>query len=163
MATQAKVYGPFPESVGRAESAAESRRMAGDIYRLRKLANEDVYFFRKAIDNSRIVRQADPRGWGRCWRLMATTAAAMLVILGLFWPNIDGMLAGYELESLKQQQQRMTAERTALELEEARMLSPERLEELARIQEFIDPAPAQVVYLNPKADGSLALNVNSSK
>ena len=163
MATQAKVYGPFPEAPERTGRAGESHRSADDIYRLRKLANEDVYFFRKAIDNSRIVRQADPRGWGRCWRLMATTAAAMLVILGLLWPNIDGMLAGYELEALKQQQQHMTTQRAALELEEARMLSPERLEELARIQEFIDPAPAQVVYLNPKADGSLALNVNSSK
>ena len=53
------------------------------------------------------------------------------------------------------------AERASLDLEEARLLSPEKLEELAASQEFIDPAPDQVVYLPPPADGSLARVTNS--
>jgi hypothetical protein len=44
-----------------------------------------------------------------------------------------------------------------LELEEAALLNPARLEELARIQQFVDPPAARVIYLDPKA-GSLALN-----
>ncbi len=51
------------------------------------------------------------------------------------------------------------AERAELEVAEARLLSPERLERMAQTQEFIDPAPEQVVFLHPKADGALALNV----
>jgi hypothetical protein len=162
MATQATYY----ERYGAVASPGYSTlrgvsRERGDPYRLRELPNEDVYFYRKPIDNSRIVRKADPQGRTRCWKLIATTCMATLLLIGLLWPNVAGMLAGYEIESLREEQQRLTAERAALELEEARLLSPERLEELARIQAFIDPAPEQVVYLNPKADGSLALNVGS--
>jgi regulator of replication initiation timing len=72
-----------------------------------------------------------------------------------------GMLAGYQIESLKAQQQRLIAEKTTLAVEEARLLSPERLEESAQAQQFIEPAPDQVVFLHPKSDGSLALNVPS--
>ncbi len=66
-----------------------------------------------------------------------------------------------QIEQLKGQQQRMVAERASLDLEEARLLSPEKLEELAKSQEFIDPAPDQVVFLPPLADGSLAKVTNS--
>ncbi len=153
MATQAKYFGTLNQ-------AADAR--GGDnIYRLRKLPNEDIYFFRKAIDNSRIVRRADPLGRRRCWRTITTTAAVTLVLIGLLWPNINGMLTGYELEGLKEQREKLLAEQRSLELEETALLSPERLEELARMQQFVDPAPEQVVYLNPKADGSLALNIGS--
>ncbi len=31
-----------------------------DAYQLRALPNDDVYFYCKRIDNSRLVRQADP-------------------------------------------------------------------------------------------------------
>jgi len=153
MATQARCLGT-PE-------AASRGRDKNDIHPLRTLPNEDIYFFRKAIDNSRIVRKADPQTRKRCWRTIATGAAVTLVLICLLWPNINGVLAGYELEGLKQQRQQLMTEKTSLELEEAALLSPERLEELARMQQFIDPAPQQVVYLNPKADGSLALNIGS--
>jgi hypothetical protein len=47
-------------------------------------------------------------------------------------------------------------------VDEARMASPERLQQLAPGLEFSDPSPGQVVFLNPRPDGSLALN-NKSK
>jgi len=43
-------------------------------------------------------------------------------------------------------------------LQEAKMLSPARMEELARQQQFVDPEPAKVVYLDSKDGSSLALN-----
>ena len=46
----------------------------------------------------------------------------------------------------------------SLELQEAKMLSPARMEELARQQQFVDPEPAKVVYLDSKDGSSLALN-----
>jgi hypothetical protein len=53
--------------------------------------------------------------------------------------------------------QRLLTERATLEIEEARLLSPERLEELAKMQKFIDPTPDTVVYLQGKGE-ALALN-----
>jgi hypothetical protein len=62
---------------------------------------------------------------------------------------------------LRQQQERLIAENTSLEVEEARLMSPERLQQLAPDLQFSDPAPGQVVFLNPKPDGSLAFNAKS--
>ena len=44
-------------------------------------------------------------------------------------------------------------------LEEARLLSPDRLEQLARELQLVNPDPKRVLTLNPKADSALALNV----
>lgn len=160
MATQATLYDRF-EAAAEPEAGARqpSRKEKTDPYRLRPLPNESIYFYRKAIDNSRVVRQADPRARSRCWRWIATATASTLFLFALLWPNVYGLLAGYQIESLKAAQQRLVAERAELEVAEARLLSPERLERMARTQEFIDPAPEQVVFLQPKADGALALNV----
>jgi hypothetical protein len=156
MATQASIYADSGPLRGRPRPNGGGR---ADVYLLREFPNEVVYFHRKAIDNSRIVREANPQERKRCWNVIGIACLVTLVLVGLLWPNVAGMLAGYEIETLKAQQQRLLADRTALEVEEAQLLSPERLAELARIQEFIDPAPGQVVYLNPKPDGSLALNI----
>ncbi len=157
MATQANSFENFEEDAGSGGSVGgRVRREEADPYRLRPIPNEEIYFYKKAIDNSRVMRQADPRARARCWRWIATTAAGTLLLAALLWPNVYGMAAGYQIEALKLQQQRLLAERSALELEEARLLDPEKLEELARAQSFIDPAPAQVVYLPPTPDGSLA-------
>jgi hypothetical protein len=160
MATQATSYDRF-EAAAELEVGARQRprKEKADPYRLRPLPNESIYFYRKTIDNSRVVRQADPQARSRCWRWIATATAGTMFLFALLWPNVCGLLAGYQIESLKTEQQRLLAERAELEVAEARLLSPERLERMAQTQEFIDPAPEQVVFLQPKADGALALNV----
>ncbi len=83
-----------------------------DRHKLLPLPNEHIYLYRKAIDNSRVVRQADPRARAICWRRIATTTAGTLVLVALLWPGMYGMLAGYQIESLKAQQQKLIAEKT---------------------------------------------------
>lgn len=162
MATQATWYGRYGVAAQTGVStASDVRRARMEAYRLRALPNEDVYFYRKAIDNSRLVREANPQANARCFRVIATTTALTLLLLMLLWPKAYGIIAGYQIESLKLEQQKLRVEQRALEIEEAKLLSPERLEQMAKYQQFIDPAPGQVVYLNPKADGSLAMNVPS--
>ena len=53
--------------------------------------------------------------------------------------------------------QRLVGERSRLELEEAKLVSAERLQQLADMQKFVDPASDRTVYL-PRNDSSLALN-----
>ena len=136
-------------------SAEEQRAQPAGSYQVPAFANDDIYFFVKRIDNSRVVRAADPAARGACWKLIGSVVAAAVLLVGVLMPGAYGLLAGYQIQSLLREGQRLATERTSLELEEARQLSPERMEELARIQQFVDPAPAKIVYLD---EGSLALN-----
>ena len=151
-----------PQTVPVAEPR-ESWPGVSDEYRLRPMPNEDLYFFTKRIDNSRLVRQADPRARRRCWNAIGLSSLAAVVLVILLLPNVLGIMAGYQIHTLEQQQARLRSEKATLELQEAKLLSPERLEELARMLQFVDPAPGQVLFLNPKADGALALNVHGKR
>jgi hypothetical protein len=125
---------------------------------LRALPNEDIYFFVKRIDNSRLVREADPRARGECWSAIAAACVLAVVLISMLAPGVAGIIAGYQVQALKQEEQRLVSERRGLEVEEARLLSPQRLEKLARDQKLVNPVPGQVVHLNPKGEGSVAAN-----
>ena len=120
--------------------------------------NEDVYLYVKRIDNSRVLREADPAARKTCWRLIGSSFAFAALVIGLLLPSLDRLMAGYRLEALRQERTRLELDRAALELSETKLLSPARLEELARTQRFVDPAPEAVVYLdnNGKSDAVLA-------
>jgi hypothetical protein len=62
------------------------------------------------------------------------------------------------LESLKQEQQRLVDERRELDITEARLSRQENLEILAKSRDLGTPAAGQVVHLDPKGDGKLAMN-----
>lgn len=129
-------------------------------YQLRALPNEDIYFFVKRIDNTRIVRQEDPRQRASCWKAIGGAGLAAIMLIGLLLPSVYNLLAGYQIHALQFERQRLLNDRANLVVEEARMLIPERLERMARTQHFVDPAPGAVVVLNPNADGTVAaLNV----
>jgi len=148
----------FTPSPAASEAPVAGVQMPDDIYVLRSIPNEDVFFFVKTIDNSRVVRQADPVAPRRCWKTIVGGCTAAVLLIFLLLPGAYNLLAGYQIQQLRAQRQQLLNERAALELEEARLLSPERLEELAKMLEFIDPAPGSVIYL-PPFEGSFALNV----
>ena len=115
--------------------------------------NEDVYFFTKRIDNSRV--RAPGRPESPCARLEAGRRRRLCRhdLIAMLLPSAYGLMAGYQLSSLKTgTADSLCTERARLELEEARLMSAERLQELARMQEFVDPAPDSTVYLTPKND-----------
>jgi len=119
--------------------------------------NEDVYFYTKHIDNSRVLREADPAVRKICWRLIGSSFAFAVLVIALLLPSMNRLMAGYKMEALRQERQRLELDRAGLELEETKLLSPARLEQLARMQRFIDPAPEAVVYLDVnKSDRILA-------
>ena len=124
--------------------------------RVRVFANEDIYFFVKRIDNSGVVREADPQARGTCWKLIGSVVTAVVLLVGVLLPGAYSLLAGYQIQSLKQEAARLQTEQASLELEEAALVSPARMEELAKEQQFIDPPAQKVVYLDKGS--SLALN-----
>src|SRR5581483_8751512 len=155
MATLAPLFDRFMVSRSVAEAPARMREQM-DEFLVRAVPNEDVFLFTKKIDNTAVVREADPAARTACWKMIGSSVAAVTIVAGLLAPSLYGLLAGYRLEALKQEEQRLETMRSALELEEARLLSPARLQALARMQRFVDPAPQNVVYLEGKSGRQMA-------
>lgn len=138
------------------------REMA-DPYRLRSLPGDNVYFYSKRVDNSRLVRQADPRTRSECWSAVGTACLIAIMLGAAVSPRVGGILAGYRTEQLKQEQHVLLDERRVLQIQEAQMLSPERLDRLAGSSSLAIPGVGQEVRLEPRTDSSFALNVQGTQ
>ena len=125
---------------------------------LRAFPNDDIYFYVKRHDNSRVVRQEDPKAGKTCWRLIGSVAAAAVLVIGVLLPSAYGLLAGYQIQNLKNEAKRLEIERASLELQEAQLVSPARMERLAQEQQFSDPDAQKVVYLESRDGSSVAMN-----
>jgi hypothetical protein len=139
------------------ERAAEAARGADSSARLRTFANEDILFYVKRHDNRSVVRAADPAASGRCWKLIGSVVGAAVLLIGVLLPSAYGLMAGYQIQSLRREGQRLATDQASLELQESQLTAPARMQELARQQQFSDPAPAKVLYLDG-AQSSLAMN-----
>jgi hypothetical protein len=125
---------------------------------LRPFANDDIFFYVKRFDNTRVVREADPQARGTCWKLIGSVVAAVMLLISVLLPSAYGLLAGYQIQTLRQESERLSTEQSSLELAEAQLLSPARMEQLARMQQFIDPPAQKVVYLENAQSGTVAMN-----
>ena len=154
MATLATVFGRFVAKGAEQEQIAP--RALDSSTRLRAFANEDIFLFVKHIDNTRMVRAHDPESGRKAWKAIGTMVAAVVLVIFVLMPSAYGRLAGYQIERLRLEGEKLTAQRAQLELQEASLLSPARMLELARQQEFIDPAPDQVVHLEAAGQDQFA-------
>jgi cell division protein FtsL len=134
--------------------------------RLRPIANEDVYLFVKRIDNTNVIRAIDPLALRARSKTMATGfIAAMLVIAGLV-PSAYNTMAGFTLQHLRGEQNKLRQEKAQLELREAQLSSLDRLTQLAKHLNMTEPQPQQVETLSPhshaEAHNDLPLNPDSA-
>ena len=159
MATIATVLNRFFEK--EAERGQEPVRVTDASIRVRPFANEDIFFYVKRIDNSRVVRVANPAERGACWRMIGTVVGAAVLVVGVLLPSAYSLMAGYQIEALQKEAAQLTIQRSSLELQEAALLSPARMEELARAQQFVDPEPQKVVYLDGQREAQVARNEGS--
>lgn len=158
MATMATFYDRLISVTRLWEAEQEMGRPGVESYNLRAIPNEDVALYVKRIDNAQVVREADPEARSTCWRSIVVACTAAVLLIALLLPSAYGLLAGYQIERLKKENSELATLERSMEIEEARLLSPKRLEELAKMQELVDPAPDKVVYLEPKPDGTVAMN-----
>jgi len=130
---------------------------ADDRFLLRALPNEDVFLYSKRIDNSRVVREPVPTT-RREWSAIGSAIGVAVLFMAVMTPRVANVFAGYQLESLKQEQQRLLDEQRELNIVEARLTRQENLEVLAKQRDLGTPAVGQIVHLDPKGDGKLAMN-----
>jgi hypothetical protein len=128
-----------------------------DLCQLRALPHEDVYFYCKRIDNSRLVREADPRARRACWSTIGAAFAALALLTGALAPSAANTLANYRLGELRNEERILMDERRGLELRAAELLSPERLERYAKERDLTAPSPNQMVRLDGRSEGAVAM------
>jgi len=156
MATLATIFDWLTAVKGAERTSPRTRVFdEADLYEAPPFANEDVYLYIKRIDNSRVALETDPLSRRICWRMIGSAFGIVLMAVVLLFPAFDRIISGYRVEQLRQERQRLELNRAALELVESTLSSPARLEELAKAQSFVDPAPSRVVYLESKRDGIL--------
>ncbi len=147
MATLATLFGKFFADSAEQVEAAFTFTNRNHANRVRPFANEDILFFVKNIDNSAVVRQADPASERAGWRMIATAAAAALLLIGVLMPKGYGVLAGYQIQKLQAESTKLKADEAFLAGEEAALMSPARMATIAKQQQYIDPPEDHVVYL----------------
>lgn len=159
MATLPKVFRRTDAQDARSAEAppVTALHIERDPFALRVLPQEDVFFHCKKIDNSRLVREPDPKSRGACWSAIGAACGIIALLTAALAPSAANTIAGYKLESLRAEERRLVDEWRALELEEAALLSPERLERLAREQNLVTPAPGHLVRLGGQPDGAVAM------
>jgi hypothetical protein len=136
---------------------APGPELARDIFLLRALPHEDIYLYSKKIDNSRLVREADPQAGRRCASAVGAACVLLVFLCAALAPNVANTLAGYRLEKLRAAESRLLDQRRALQVQEAELLSPQRLDRLAQERGLTVPQPGQVFHLEPKGDGAVAM------
>jgi len=126
-------------------------------FELRALPQEDVFFYSKKIDNSRLEREHDPHAHGACWSAIGGAAVVLALLTGVLAPSVASTLAGYKLEALRSEERKLLDEKRSLELQEAEIVSLGRLEKLADKHHLYTPENGQVVRLDGNADGAVAM------
>ncbi len=163
MATLAAILGWTEAAEPESELTPQAQWSEPDPYRLRPLPCEDVYLYAKKIDNSRLVRENDPESNRRCLRAISASLMAAVIVILLMLPKGLGVAASCQIGSLEREHARLVSQRTALEADEARLLSPDRLSQMAKELRMVDPDSAHVVFLDTKSDSVVAMNVQPKR
>src|SRR5437764_230406 len=121
-----------PTQAADAATRANRMRTVRDPFQLRALPHEHLFLYNKRIDNSRLVREADPKSKGACWSAIGAACVLAILLTSAFAPAVATTIAGYKLEALRIEERRLLEEHRSLDLQQAELLSPARLDQLAR-------------------------------
>ncbi|MEI9811316.1 MAG: hypothetical protein WDO18_00970 [Acidobacteriota bacterium] len=95
--------------------------------------------------------------------MIGMAAAAALVLICVLMPKGYGVLAGYKIQALQQEQAKLKADEGFLAGEEASLMSPARMTIIAKQQQYIDPPEDHVVYLNNGSNDATFAAVDETK
>jgi len=124
--------------------------MAAQVERRRRVRMPE-YLIAKRIDNSRLVKAADPVRM----REMRVFAAAVSVLFSLIMvyglQHFYAIESSYRVESEKQVLNQLREENRQLRLNEAQLSQPARIDRMARQLGLAEPQPGQVIQPSAEA------------
>jgi len=117
------------------------------------LGTPEIYF-RKAIDNSRLMKVEDPRRAREMKQFGLALCCLFLLVMGYALQHFRAVEYGYKIETLRSQRDGLTEMNRALHLEEASLRDPERIDVMARKLGMQSPQPGQVLRMDAVADAA---------
>ncbi len=115
------------------------------------LGTPEIYF-RKTIDNSRLVKVEDPHRERDMKYFGLALCLLFLLVMGYALQHFRAIEYGYKIEALWSERDGLTEMNRALRLEEASLRDPERIDLKARQLGLQPPQPGQVVRMDSASD-----------
>ncbi len=108
----------------------------------------DVDLVPKAIDNSQVVREVDPRSSRDLWLLLLLAAALVSGLVLYAWPSMEIRQTTLAREQMSKERERLLEENRKLRLEKAALENLHRVETIARRElGLVTPAPEKLVVV----------------
>src|SRR4051794_12622216 len=151
MAAIATTYFEAGRSLGARVAERNTEILAQQPARRRGVPTPEFYFTR-SLDNSRLVKAADPVRV----REMRVFAAAVVVLFTLIMfyglQHFSAIESSYSVETEKQVRDQLREENRQLRLSQAQLTEPNRIDGKARELGLAAPAPGQVVHPSAHPD-----------
>lgn len=109
-------------------------------------------YFAKRIDNSRVLRIADPQRRREMFSFAVTLCILFLFVMVYGWQHFSSIEYGYKIEQLKAKRDSISASNRALQLEEASLKDLVRIDSMARQLGMQPPAAGQVELMESNAN-----------
>src|SRR3974377_1929 len=115
------------------------------------LGTPEIYF-RKTIDNSRLVKVEDPRRAREMKHFAIALCCLFLLVMAYAFQHFRAIEYGYKIEALRVERDGLLEVNHALPLEEASLRDPERIDMMARKLGMQSPQPGQVIRVESSDD-----------
>jgi cell division protein FtsL len=104
----------------------------------------------RAIDNSQVVRELDPRSGRELWLLLLLVSGLVGGLVLYAWPTLELRRAGAARAEMARERERLLEENRKLRLEKAVLENLPRVETIAvRDLHLRTPSPGEVVVVEP--------------
>ena len=117
------------------------------------LGTPEIYF-RKTIDNSRLVKVEDPRRAREMKFFGVALCCLFLLVMGYALQHFRAIEYGYQIEQLRSDRDGLREMNRALRLEEASLRDPERIDVMAQKLGLQSPQPGQVLRMDVASDAA---------
>lgn len=111
------------------------------------------FYFQKTIDNSRVVKVADPKRRREIRMFSVSVAVLFMLVMFYAWQHFSSIEYGYKIEAQRTERDRLVEMNRTLKLEQAGLRDPGRIDVLARQMGLEAPEPGQVVRLDSEQSG----------
>lgn len=138
----------------RGMSVAERNREMYEQQRARRRGPTPEMFFAKHIDNSRIVKADDPERRREMRSFTIAMTLFFLLTMVYVWQHFSAIEVGYRVEAQKTQVELLREQNRKLELSEAQLSDPGRIDHIAKQLGLDTPLPGQVVRQDGMAGNS---------